>query len=186
MSERYRDVLLIVLIGCIALGAFILLTYQPPAVTIRLLPPLPSATPLPIRVHVSGAVRMPALYDLPRGSRVEDAIRAAGGLLPEADTATLNLAWLLSDGDQVYVWRQGEAGVLATRPANSTPVRQIRINTASEQELMQLPGVGPALAREIIAYRQQYGRFRTLSDLDNVKGVGPARLAQWAPLLIFD
>ncbi|PJF35217.1 MAG: hypothetical protein CUN49_11720, partial [Candidatus Thermofonsia Clade 1 bacterium] len=106
--------------------------------------------------------------------------------LPEAESATLNWARLLSDGDQVYVWRRGEAGLLATRPASGTPARQIRINTASEQELQQLPGVGPALAREIVAYRQQHGRFRSLSDLDNVKGVGAARLTQWAPLLIFD
>lgn len=186
MSERYRDLLLIGLVACLALGTILLLSYQPPSVTITLLPPPPSATPMPIRVHVAGAVRSPALYDLPQGSRVEDAIRAAGGLLPEAEVATLNLAWLLSDGDQVYVWRQGEAGILATRPVSGTPVRQIRINTASEQELQQLPGVGPALAREIVAYRERYGRFRSLSDLDNVKGVGPARLAQWAPLLIFD
>jgi competence protein ComEA len=186
MGERYRDALLIGVMACIALGAVILLSYQPPSVTIKLLPPPPSATTPPIRVHVGGAVQRPAVYDLPHGSRVEDAIRAAGGLLPEAEGATLNLAWLLSDGDQVYVWRRGEAGILATRPAESTPVRQIRINSASEQELQQLPGVGPALAREIIAYRQQHGRFRSLSDLDNVKGVGPARLAQWALLLIFD
>ncbi len=186
MLERYRDWLFLGLIACIALGVFILLSYQPPPVTITLLPPLPSATPLPMRVHVGGAVQAPALYELPHGSRVEDAIRAAGGLLPEAEAALLNLAWLLSDGDQVYVWRQGEAGLLATRPPDGTPRRQIRINTASEQELQQLPGVGPVLAREIIAYRQQHGRFRSLSDLDKVKGVGPTRLAQWAPLLIFD
>ncbi len=186
MLERSRDILFIGVIVAIALGIFVLISYQPPSVTIKLLPPAPSATPPLMRVHVGGAVRSPALYNLPQGSRVEDAIAAAGGLLPEAETATLNLAWLLSDGDQVYIWRRGEAGILATRPPNSTPVRQIRINSASEQELQQLPGVGPALAREIVAYRQQHGRFRSLSDLDNVKGVGPTRLAQWAPLLIFD
>lgn len=186
MLERYRDALFVGLIASIAVGVVVLLSYQPPPVTFTLLPPQPSATPLPIRVHVGGAVKSPSVYVLPHGSRTEDAIQAAGGLLPDAAAETLNLAWLLHDGDQVYVWRQGEVGVLATRPANGTAVRQIRINSASEQELQQLPGVGPAIAKAIVAYREQYGRFRTLSDLDNVPGVGPSRLAQWAPLLIFD
>jgi len=175
-------------------GALLLLTRQPIPVTISIQPPPPTALPLPtntpgpVQVYITGAVAKPnAVYILAPGSRVADAVNAAGGLLPEADTSRVNLAALLHDGDQVHVQAQSAAGgKAAAGPTLATPSGPVHINTATLEDLQRLPGVGPVLAQRIIEYRTQNGPFAALDDLDKVSGVGKARIDQWKGLVAFD
>ena len=130
-------------------------------------------------VDVAGAVARPGVYPLPSGSRITDAIAAAGGAGPDADVDQVNLAAKVSDGMRIYVPRHGE--VVPATAAAGTPTEPVDINTASVDELDQLPGVGPALAQAIADYRAQHGRFSSVDDLGKVKGIGPSKLAAIRP-----
>ncbi|GIV18335.1 MAG: competence protein ComEA [Armatimonadota bacterium] len=144
-----------------------------------------------IVVHVAGAVKKPGLVRIPRGSRVDDAVRAAGGFSSQADPDSVNLAQPLEDGVQVYVPRKGEAAQVEGRvgPAwqgevprrKEAPSGKININTASAEQLESLPGVGPATARAIIEYRKQNGGFSSIDELLDVRGIGPKKLEQIRP-----
>jgi competence protein ComEA len=123
-------------------------------------------------VHVVGAVAVPGVQRLPAGSRVIDAVEAAGGAAPDADLSRVNLAAFLADGQQVVVLRPGEAPPVADGGA------VIDINRASAAELEELPGVGPATAEAIIAHREQNGPFASVDDLLDVRGIGEAKLEQ--------
>jgi len=128
-----------------------------------------------VTVHVSGAVGAPGLVAVPHGSRVADAIAAAGGLLPTADVSVLNLAAPVGDGEQIRV---GDASVASDQlQAGSPDDGRVHINTADATTLQLLPGVGPVLADRIIAYRDSDGPFTTVEDLLDVPGIGEGKLA---------
>lgn len=178
----------IVLVAIVA-GAVLLLNNRPAAVQITINTPqptltrTPSPTPGPVTVYVTGAVNQPdQLITLPPGSRVQDAIEAAGGLTSDADQTRINLADRVRDGDQVHVFSIGQEVMLATPSAGL----QIYINSATPEELDELPGVGPALAAAIIAYRDANGGFSSMDDLDAVEGIGPTLLEDWQGLVVFD
>jgi competence protein ComEA len=141
--------------------------------------PLPTLTPAPIRVHVSGAVRQPAVYELAPGSIVQDAVDAAGGPASNADLDCINLALELRDQQQVYVPRQGETsppppvsgGELDSGGSTGSLVN---INTATTAELETLPRIGPAMAQRIVEYREANGPFAAIEDVQDVPGIGPA------------
>ena len=159
------------------------ITIHPPAPTST---PLPTPTPAPIKVYVTGAVAKPdQVHQLPHGSRVADAIKAAGGLTDDADNALVNMAAILRDGDQVHAPSTGDEGKTANLPTPSGGQR-IYVNTATQAELETLPGIGPETALRIIEYRELVGDFDRLSDLDNVSGIGPATLEKLADLVAFD
>ena len=135
--------------------------------------------PAELVVHAAGAVRVPGVYRLPDGARVADLLEAAGGPAPDADLDRLNLAAPLADGAQVYVPRQGEpvpagGGGVAT----SQPAGPLHLNTATVEQLDALPGVGPATAQAIVTERDRRGGFRSVDDLLDVRGIGPAKLEQ--------
>ena len=142
-----------------------------------------SSAPVVI-VQAAGAVMQPGLYRLAPGSRVDDLVHAAGGLAPDADPDRVNLAALLTDGEKVYIPRVGEAVPAdAAGAAASSAAQPIDLNTASIAQLDTLPGIGPATAQAIIDYRSQHGRFRSVDDLLNVRGIGPAKLDELRSLV---
>jgi competence protein ComEA len=124
---------------------------------------------------------MPGVYSLPAGSLVEQAIDAAGGPDEGASLDAINLAARLQDGEQVRVPRLAAAGAAESTPASTpapvTPSAPVNLNTASASDLDRLPGIGPSLAKEIIAYRELHGAFAAVEDLLFVPGIGPAKLA---------
>ncbi len=203
--------------------------------------PLPVVTPTPAvpkpapqpqdYVHVAGAVKKPSLYLLPDGSRVMQAIKAAGGPRGDADLDAVNLAEKIHDGEKIYIPVKSaapqptamisppgnslggqsvaspsasstEAVPVPLTPANvgritksakggagkaaklSSPSQgQVNINTASADQLERLPGIGPAMAARILAYRQQAGGFQKIDELQEISGIGPKKYAKIAPLV---
>jgi len=167
------------LIGLLATGVILLVSSQPKGEPVHL---LPRPTVPPIIVHVKGAVVNPGVYSLPPGSRVKDALTAAGGLSPEGEAATLNFADFLQDGQSLTIssvapTSASNLNLLPTQAApneHSEKSRQlIDINTASYVELDSLPGIGPDKAHKIIAYRQENGPFATIEAIQEVSGIGP-------------
>jgi len=169
-------------------GTYVLLSQDSPGTTVEILPPaptataLPTATPAPLEIYVVGAVQnAESRLSMPPGSRVEDAIEAAGGALDTANLAMVNLAQNLQDGDMIFVPSADEpvegetTGQDISTPTPNAP-RQVNINTATQEELETLPGIGPSRAEDIITYREENGPFETVDDLDNVSGIGPATI----------
>lgn len=142
------------------------------------------APPREVVVHVAGAVTQPGLYRLPEGSRVDDAIAEAGGAKPKAALDLVNLASPLADGQQVVVPLRGSA---AAAPAEGDGAAasgtKVHLNSATLEQLDELPGVGPVTAQQILSYREANGAFRSVDELDAVPGIGPARLEQLRPLV---
>lgn len=135
--------------------------------------PAPAA-PEPVVVHVAGAVRRPGLYRLRDGARVADAIARAGGPTRRGDVNAVNLAALVADGEQIVVPVAGAAAAVAPEPGVGGAT--VHLNGADAAALDALPGVGPATAARIIAWRDANGGFRSVDDLEQVPGIGPARL----------
>jgi competence protein ComEA len=168
--------------------------------------PAPTPTPVRLHVYVTGAVARPDVVELPEGARVTDAVAACGGLRPEADPDAVNLAAALADGEQVHVPVLGEAArpVIGAGGATGAPAAGggraagggaasaaagsgiagtnggvIDLNTATAVDLDTLPGIGPALAARIIAYRDANGPFAVVDDLTAVSGVGDKTLERF-------
>ena len=168
------------MVSGILLGLFVavlvwVVARNPSGQTVTLRPP---PTEQPIIVQIAGAVPRPGVYALAKGSRVQDAISAAGGFLAEADKTGINLARALDDGEQLEIpYAEGSSPVLGTPLPASTEstssTELIDINTASLAELDSLPGIGPTTAQKIIDYREQNGPFLTKEDIINVSGIGP-------------
>lgn len=136
--------------------------------------PLPGTSAAPasgaeVVVAVAGKVRSPGLFRLPPGSRVDDAVRAAGGPLPGTDVGVLNLARRLTDGEQVLV------GVAGAPAAASAAGGLLDLNAASASDLDALPGIGPVLAQRIVDWRTENGRFASVDQLREVTGIGEAK-----------
>lgn len=133
------------------------------------------SSPALSRVHVSGWVNSPGVVQLPPGAIVADAIEAAGGFRPGADTSSMNLALEVTHGEQVVV--AGPVDGAAPVGDDGGDPGQISLNRASAEDLERLPGVGPVLAQRIVAHREKVGRFERVEDLLNVSGIGEAKLA---------
>lgn len=182
----------------VLLGAVLLLRKPPP-------PPLvlpraqpegpvagasPAATaggaPATITVHAAGALNRPGVYAVPNGARVADVLAAAGGALPDADVDQVNLAAKVADAERVYLPKKGEApppeGSGGAGPGGQ-PAAPVDLNTATAEQLDTLPGVGPATAQAILQFRTGRGRFRSVDDLLEVRGIGPAKLETLRPLV---
>ncbi len=143
---------------------------QPLAVPAVVGPSVAASGPLLV-VDVEGKVRRPGLVRVPEGSRVDDALRAAGGVLPGVSTASLNLAQKLTDGQQVLVGLQPAPG----SPGGGATGGLLDLNLASAQDLDGLPGIGPVLAQRIVDWRTEHGRFASVDQLREVSGIGEAK-----------
>ncbi|UBI38888.1 helix-hairpin-helix domain-containing protein [Streptomyces mobaraensis] len=179
----------------------------PPPAPVAAVPVPPAGTPGPstggVVVDVSGKVRRPGIQRLPAGSRVVDALDAAGGASPGVDMTGLNRARVLADGEQIVVGvppgagpplpntpaRTNDAGPGGgLRPATGTTPATgangpLSLNAATVEQLDALPGVGPVLAQHIVDYRTQHGGFRSVTDLRQVNGIGARRFADLRPLV---
>lgn len=162
-------------------------------------PPEPSGAPpstaadVPtgtVTVHVTGAVAAPGVYELPAGSRVDDALQLAGGLTEDAQEDALNRAEQLADGTQIRVPAEGEEvppPTASTAAGGGEPAgtgAPISLSTATAAELEELPGIGPALAAAIIEHREQHGPFGSVEQLDDVPGIGPSILSRVRDLVV--
>ena len=170
----------VVLVIVAAIIAVLVSALAPRGVTQSAAPPpvvrtaAPTANDAPTAfVHVVGQVRDPGLYELPAGDRVVDAVSAAGGFTARADQSQLNLAEVISDGEQIVVAKKG--AVSAAPGATSSG--KVDINTADVTALETLDGIGPALAQRILDYRKAHGSFSSVNDLQNVSGIGDKKFA---------
>lgn len=161
----------------------------------------PASTQAMVIVHVAGAVNSPGVVSLPAGSRVNDAILAAGGPSPISDPGRLNLAAVVADGQKVFVPEPGEelpAELAGAPPGAAAPApgapgdsgagspaagAKVNLNTATPSDLATLPKIGPVLAQKIVEWRLEHGPFDTVEELDAVDGVGPKMLEILMPLV---
>ncbi|MHB1235274.1 MAG: ComEA family DNA-binding protein [Microbacteriaceae bacterium] len=134
-------------------------------------------------VQVVGAVNRPGLYRLRDGDRAVDAIAAAGGYSASADRSQLNLARFLSDGEQIHVPAVGEAPPPGKTIVPGVLGGKVNLNTADSTTLQTLPGVGPAMAQRIVAWREKNGRFSSIKDLLSVTGIGDKKFAELKSLV---
>lgn len=182
--------LALVVVGAVALAAFRASPGPPVELTLpRAAPPADArAGPAEVAtdgsagevvVHAAGAVVHPGLYRLAGDARIADALDAAGGPAADADLDGVNLAARVADGERIYVPRKGEVapGAPAAGGPGVAPAGPLDLNTATAEQLDALPGIGPATAEAIISYRQQHGRFRSVEELVEVRGIGEAKLA---------
>lgn len=139
-----------------------------------------------VTVHVVGAVRRPGVYQVGAGSRAKDAIRAASGATRRADLAGLNLAAPVLDGAQLVVPERGapRAAPVGVPPSPASPPAPVHLGAADVAALDALPGVGPATAARILAWRDEHGGFTSVDDLLEVPGIGPAKLEELRSLVV--
>ncbi|MCL4544397.1 MAG: ComEA family DNA-binding protein [Chloroflexi bacterium] len=196
-------ILLAIVAGVCAFGLVVLVLVQRPAAapavaspvqltlsSSRRLRPTPSPTPHPVEVYVTGAVVHPGVYRLAAGARVQDAVTAAGGSTPGADLERINLAAYVTDGEQVTVPVVGEATAtpeaIAHGRARHTPTPTasgpLNVNTATEEQLRTIPGIGKITAARIVAYRAEHGPFGSIDGLLQA-GVRKAELERVRSLL---
>ena len=143
-----------------------------------------------IIVHITGEVKNAGIIELPEESRIADAIEQAGGVTENADLDEVNLAFVLSDGQKVYIPNKkekelNEAKVYITAESGNNVIikdkveggkkQKVNINEAKQEELEELPGIGPSIAKKIIEYREQNGKFTSIDELQEVKGIGEAK-----------
>lgn len=196
IDRRAVAALSVIALGGVVLAGGVVLRSRPhvedvgPAVVVATGSPIPSpgVGPVPpvaaeIVVDVQGKVRRPGVVRLPAGSRVLDALRAAGGARSGVPTTSLNLARQLSDGEQVVLEPAGSVvvGSSGVASAGGGPAAAsggpINLNTATLADLDGLPGVGPVLAQRILAWREEHGRFNSVEELQEVPGIGPSKFA---------
>lgn len=194
--DQHRHIVFVILLLIASIGAVIFYLRQPAsepvevvpviAATVTVAPPTPSPTPSPVRVYVSGAVVKSDVYILPEGSIVKDAILAAGGFAAGADRERINQALELKDQQQIHVPRLGEETsqpliqggmderTISTSSTDLTTAGPVNINTATLDQLDDLPGIGPAIAQRIIEYRENIGGFKSVDQVTEVNGIGTA------------
>jgi len=162
----------------IALSLFVVFSGKSEEVVAETIAPTQMVAPALV-IDVAGEVVSPGVYELPAGSRVIDAIKAAGGARPKAALSDLNLARVIKDGEQIYVdpiYTAGSSSRTGSKAA--VPRGPVNLNRATISQLDSLDGIGPVIAKRIIAYRTINGPFTAVEDLLKVSGIGDAKFAQ--------
>jgi competence protein ComEA len=160
-----------VLIGLASGAAVYMISRQPSGQPIEL---IPKPTPSLMLIHVAGAVQNPGVYQLELGSRVQQAVDRAGGLLENANSDNINLAGFLQDGQRIYISLIGETTKSEILIDPGSQGKLIDLNTADIAELITLPGIGDDRAAAIIAYRNQIGGFKSIEQIQDIEGIGTA------------
>lgn len=146
-----------------------------------------------IIVHITGEIKETGILELPVGARIADAIEVAGGATKDANLDAVNLAYVLEDGQKIYipnkketnnseekVYITSESGnnvIIQDKTSNKGGNKKVNINEANQSDLQTLPGIGESIASRIIEYRNQNGKFNQIEDLQNVKGIGDSKFA---------
>ncbi|MCJ7625049.1 MAG: ComEA family DNA-binding protein [Anaerolineaceae bacterium] len=175
-----------ILLGFLAFVVIYIAAMVPQGEPLELVQP-PTASPL--NIFITGSVANPGVYILPIDSRVVDAIAAAGGFLDDADESGLNLAAIVHDGEKLFVpstsdGKYEDNGNLTDGFPSAE--RLININTATQEELEELPGIGPSRAEDIIAYRNEHGPFVLIEEIQNVTGIGQGLYENFKDFITID
>lgn len=174
-TNGQRKALTVLAFVAVSVSAFFIFRPTSVAASTPVVPTI-VAPPLLI-VDVQGEVKTPGVYELPMNSRVNDALKAAGGALKSADLTYLNQARLIKDGEQIFVDRKISGTV--TRARSTTVNGILNLNRASAKELEKLPGIGPVLASRIVDYRKINGNFQSVDELGKVQGIGASTLEKF-------
>ena len=146
-------------------------------------------------VHVTGEVKKPGVVRVKEGSRVEDIVKAAGGLTENADISNINLAYVVEDGTKIripstddekqeeYITQSIGEGIIMQEESNNSRSSIVNINTANETELEELPGIGASIAGRIVEYRNKNGKFKNIEDIKNVTGIGDSKFEKIKSLI---
>ena len=174
-TKAQRRALAVVGILAVGLSGFIILKPHKaeaitPVVTSIVAPPM-------LVIDIQGEVKTPGVYELPINSRVNDAIKAAGGAKPNADLSFINQARLIKDGEQIYIDKKSISTLNFRRSTATSGI--ININRATAKELDKLPGIGPVIAGRIVEYRKVNGFFQSIDDLKKVQGIGASTLEKF-------
>lgn len=178
--KTWQVLIIGILIGLAASAAILIVASEPRGEAIQL---APAVTPTEIVIYISGGVAHPGVYHLSPGSRIEQAVTAAGGFSTDANAGQADLARLLTDGDQVYIPKSGDPLTSTSIIDKGQAILSINLNTATLEELDELPGIGTVKAQSIITYRETHGNFSSLDELLNVPGIGASLLEQIKPYL---
>ena len=135
-------------------------------------------------IDVAGKVKNPDVYELPQGSRVFDAIDAAGGVAKGGDSSGVNMARLLEDGEQIYIEGSSGSGRSISSRSSGTRGGKVNLNRANLAELDGLPGVGPVLAARIVEWRSKNGNFKSVDELRRVSGIGDAKFNELKEVVV--
>jgi competence protein ComEA len=174
-TKSQRRALAVVGILAVGLSGFLILKPHKaeaitPVVTSIVAPPM-------LVIDIQGEVKTPGVYELPINSRVNDAIKAAGGAKPNADLSFINQARLIKDGEQIYIDKKSISALNFRRSTTTSGI--ININRATAKELDKLPGIGPVIASRIVEYRKLNGFFQSIDDLKKVQGIGASTLEKF-------
>jgi competence protein ComEA len=179
--KTWQVILISFLCGVLTAGVILLIALPPRG---QAVPLEPAPTTPPLTIYITGGINQPGVYTLPPDSRLKDAVQAASGASPSADMSAVNLAALLHDGEHLAIPLLGpptptDAVGKSSGSPNATPSpaysaeKPLNINSASQAELENLPGLGPTRASAIVAYRDAHGPFARIEDIQNVPGIGP-------------
>ena len=182
--KSWWNVALGIVLGILSTGVILLASQPPKGNPVELLPP---PTPIPIQVHILGEVKNPGVYALPIKSRVQDAINAAGGFTDRADRSGINLAEPLEDGISLHVLEiiqtetpetksslnDKDTNIRPTSKSITSQSQLININIADQVTLETLSGIGPVTAQKIIDFRNEFGPFTNINEIQKVSGIGP-------------
>ena len=185
--NKFLLILFGVLCGLLGAGLILLTLRQPAGEPVQL---LPLSTPAPVTIYLVGAVKTPGVYTMPAGSRLQDAVQAAGGFLAEANSGAVNLAALLADGERIVIpdinpsnTAASDSGLLPERSAELDVLNLVNLNTASQTELELLPGIGPKTAQKIIEFREINGPFSSIEAILDIPGIGEKTLSEIKDLI---
>ena len=184
--NTWQSILLGIVTGATVLAAVFSVTLPDRMTPLRI---LPTMTMSPYQVYVSGAVKNPGVVVLPSGSRVQNAINAAGGAADNADLQQLNLAAIVNDGQKIFVPGFSEKTHYAATDAVSNSVEndlQISLNQASQKEFETLPGIGEEKAKAILLERQKRGKFNSIDELLEIPGITRNIINQIRPYIVLD